>query len=94
MVTKTEVRPLSIQDASRAVDEAREAMGRQAKAYRRLRAGLDRRATAKAHADYGFATLEFAGACVTLAEVADRVDPVWAAAREKSQPVPTAAGPE
>jgi len=83
---------LPFREAARAVSEARDAIGRHDEAYSRLRTRLDRSATARAHTELGFAVFEFVNACVALAEAEDRVDPVWAAARNR-HPVSTVAGP-
>jgi hypothetical protein len=93
VVTEVGARPLSIREAERAVVEEREAIGRLGAAYSRLRTGLDTRATARAHAEFGFGVLEFVHACVSLSEAEDRVDPVWAAARNRAEPMSTTAGP-
>ena len=93
VVTEVGARPLSIREAERAVVAEREAIGRLGAAYSRFRTGLDTRATARAHAEFGFAVLEFVHACVSLSEAEDRVDPVWAAARNRAEPMSTAVGP-
>jgi hypothetical protein len=87
------VRPLTIPEAARAVREAQDAVGGHGQYYARQRTGLDIRATTRAHSELGFAVLEFVNACVALAEAEDRIDPVWAAARNRSQSMSTAAGP-
>jgi hypothetical protein len=92
--TEVKTRPLSIRDARLAVSEARDTVGRHGAAYTRLRGRLDKRATARAHNELGFAILEFVNACVTLAEAEDRIDPVWAAARNRNQQMSTTAGLE
>jgi hypothetical protein len=94
VATEVETRPLSVRDAARAVREARDATRRHGAAYARLRTGLDKRATTRAHNEFSFAILEFVNACVALAEAEDRVDPVWAAARNHGQPMSTVAGPD
>jgi hypothetical protein len=93
VVSEVAARPLSMREAERAVRDARDAIGRNGQAYARLRTGLDARATARAHTEFGFATLEFVNACLALAEAEDCVDPVWAAARNRSRPMFTVAGP-
>jgi hypothetical protein len=91
VVTEVEPPPLSVREAARAVREARDAIARHDQDYARLRMRLDTRAIARAHTEVGFAVLEFVHACVALAEAEDRVDPVWAAARNR-EPVSTVAG--
>jgi hypothetical protein len=93
MIAEVVAAPLTVSEAKRALSEALEAVRMHKQSYEKVRGRLDARVTARARNELGLAVLEVVNAIVAVAEAEDRVDPVWAASRNRGRPMFTAAGP-